>query len=210
MEDIMKKYKVFFNTLKEEKWILEMADNGWLIEKIGLGYTFREVQKKSYNLKMDYRMFSKEDDFEEYVTMHEDYGWKHIAGDKGSGSQYFLHEDQERQNELFSDEESKRARILRIRKMLRQSIAIALVMFIVLLSQGSITISALINPKNLYLTPDLWDMSGSTFWAAFWIETPFVLFRGLFIYALPIMIIIYVVYSYKVQHDYNKSLKNIE
>lgn len=82
-------------------------------------------------------------------------------------------------------------------------------MFIVLLSQGSITISALINPKKLYLTTDLWDMSGSTFWSAFWIETPFALFRGLFIYALPIMIIIYIVYSYKIQRDYNKSLKNI-
>lgn len=69
----MKKYRVFFNTLKEEKWIQEMAD----------------------------------------------YGWKHIAGDKSSGSQYFFHEDKEKENELFSDEDSKRDRILRIRKMLR-------------------------------------------------------------------------------------------
>jgi len=205
----MKKYRVFFNKLKEEKWIQEMADHGWLIEKIGLSYTFKEVEKKSYNLKMDYRIFSKQDEFEVYVTMHEDYGWKHIAGDKSSGSQYFFHEDKEKENELFSDEDSQRDRILRIRKMLRQSIAIALVMFIVLLSQGSITISALINPKKLYLTTDLWDMSGSAFWSAFWIETPFALFRGLFIYALPIMIIIYIVYSYKIQRDYNKSLKNI-
>ena len=42
----MKKYRVFFNTLKEEKWIQEMADDGWLIEKIGLCYTFKEVEKK--------------------------------------------------------------------------------------------------------------------------------------------------------------------
>jgi len=210
MEDIMKAYKIFFNTLKEEKWIQELAEDGWLIEKIGFGYTFRKVEKKLYNLKMDYRIFSKQDEFEEYVTMYEDFGWKHIAGDKSSGSQYFIHEDNEMQSELFSDEDSQRARIMRIRKMLRQTMAIALVFFTVLLSQKSITISALINPKKLYLTPGLWDMSGSAFWSAFWSETPFVLFRGLFMYALPIMIIIYIIFSYKVQHEYNKSLKNIK
>lgn len=203
----MKKYKFFFNTLKEEKWIQEMAEDGWLIEKVGLGYTFREVEKKSYNLKMDYRIFSKQAEFDEYVTMYNDFGWNHIAGNRGSGSQYFIHKDNEVQNELFSDEDSQRARIVRIQKMLRQTMASTLLLFIVLLSQKSITISALINPKKLYLTPGLWNMNGSTFWTAFWIETPFALFRGLLMYALPIMIIIYVIFSYKVQHDYNKSIK---
>lgn len=70
----MKKYKIFYNTLKEEKWIQEMADDGWLIEKLGLDYTFRKVEKKAYNLRMDYRIFAKQDDFEAYVTMHKDFG----------------------------------------------------------------------------------------------------------------------------------------
>jgi len=83
-----------------------------------------------------------------------------------------------------------------------QEMAIALVLLIALLSQGSITLSALIDPRKLYLTPGLWNMSGSTFWSAFWMETPFALFRGLLIYALPIMLIIYVTISYKVQHDF--------
>lgn len=206
----MKKYKIYFNTLKEEKWIQEMAEQGWLIEKLGFGYTFRQVEKKDYNLKMDYRIFSKQEEFEAYVTMHEDFGWRHLAGNKGSGSQYFIHEDKEMQNELFSDEDSKKARIMRIRSMLRQSMAMALVLFIVLLSQRSITLAALINPKKLYLTPGLWSMNGNTFWSAFLIETPFALFRGILMYALPVMIIIYVIFSYKVQHDYNKSLKQIK
>jgi hypothetical protein len=206
----MKKYKIFFNTLKEEKWIQEMADNGWLIEELGLGYTFREVEKKEYNLKMDYRIFAKQDEFEAYVTMHEDFGWSHLAGNKSSGSQYFIHEDLDMDNELFSDEDSIKARIIRIRAMLRQSMAIAMVLLIVLLSQESITLSALINPKKLYLTPGLWNMTGSTFWSEFWMETPFALFRGLLIYALPIMIITYVIIGYKVQHDYNKSIKQIK
>jgi hypothetical protein len=204
----MKVYKIFFNNLKEEAWIQNLANNGWLIEMIGIGYTFRKVEKKKYNLKMDYRIFSKQEDFEAYITMHEDFGWKHIVGGKGSGSQYFIHDNTEVQIELFSDEDSQRARVMRIRKMLRQTMVIALVFFIILLSQRSITISALINPKELYLTPELWNMSGSAFWEAFWLETPFVLFRGVVMYALPIILIIYIVFSYKLQHDYNKFLKN--
>lgn len=206
----MKAYKVFINTLKEEAWIKDMASNGWLIDKIGIAYTFRKVEKKQYNVKMDYRLFKKQEDFEAYITMYEDFGWKHIAGGKSSGSQYFIHDKLGEQMELFSDEESQKARIMRMRKMLRQSLAVTLVFFIVLLSQKYITISTLLNPKELYLTPDLWNMTGSEFWSAFWFETPFVLFRGALMYALPIMIIIYIVFSYKVQYDYNQSLKNIK
>jgi phage anti-repressor protein len=60
----MKVYKIFFNNLKEEAWIQNLAKDGWLIENIGFGYTFRKVEKKQYNLKMDYRIFTKQEDFE--------------------------------------------------------------------------------------------------------------------------------------------------
>lgn len=206
----MKVYKIFINNLKEEAWITQMANDGWLIERMGLAYTFRKVDKKQYNIKMDYRLFTKQEDFEEYVTMYEDFGWKHIAGGKSSGSQYFVHDKLGEKIELFSDEDSQKAKIMRIRKMLRQTLTITLVFFIILLSQKHITISALLNPKELYLTPDLWNMTGSEFWSAFWLETPFALFRGVLLYALPTMIIIYIIFSYKVQYDYNKSLKNIK
>ncbi|MGK0465097.1 DUF2812 domain-containing protein [Clostridium sp.] len=206
----MKVFKIFMNNLKEEVWVKKMAGDGWLIDKIGFGYTFREVEKKQYNLVMDYRMFTNKEEFEAYISLYEDFGWKHIAGSKSSGSQYFVHEQVENQVELFSDEDSQKARIIRIRKMLRQVLTITLVFFITLLSSRSITIEALMNPKKLYLTPGLWGMTGNTFWSAFWLETPFVLFRGILMYALPIIIIIYIVFSYKIQHGYNKALKKLK
>lgn len=206
----MKVYKKFLNNLKEEAWIRSLANDGWLIEKIGFGYTFKKVEKKKYNLKMDYRIFSKQEEFESYTRLYEDFGWQHIAGDKTSGAHYFISGNTKPQTEMFSDEDSQRARIIRIRKMLRQTITIALVFFIILLSQNNITLSTLLNPKGLYLTPGLWEMSGSTFASAFWSETPLALFRGILMYALPIVIMIYVVFAYKVQHDYNKSLKKLK
>ncbi len=205
----MKVYKIFINNLKEETWIKEMAKDGWLIENIGMGYTFKEVEKKQYNIEMDYRIFTNKEEFEVYITMYEDFGWKHLVGTKSSGSQYFIHDHSESQTELFSDEDSQKARIMRIRNMLRQTLVVTLVFFIILLSQRNMTIATLVNPKGLYLTPGLWNMTENAFWSAFWLETPFALFRGALMYALPIMIIIYSVFSYKVQHDYNKLLKNV-
>jgi len=205
----MKVLKIYLNNLKEETWIKEMSKKGWLIDNIGLFYTFKEIDKKEHNLEMDYRTFSSSDEFDAYITLYEDFGWKHIAGNKSSGSQYFLHNSLDSQEGLFSDKVSQEFRIKRIRKRLREMLTIALVFFIITLSQKNITIDALLNPKSLYSTPGLWGMSGNDFWSAFLLETPFALFRGVLIYALPLMILIYIIFSYKVQVDYNKSLKKI-
>jgi hypothetical protein len=159
---------------------------------------------------MDYRIFTKKEYFEEYITMFEDLGWKHIVGKLNLGTQYFINDNDEVQSELFSDEDSQKARIKRVKKMLRQTIAVSLVFFIILLSQNSITISAFLNPKELYLTPGLWDMNGSLFWSAFLAETPFAFFRGIILYVLPIIIIVFVILGYMLQHNYNKSLNAIK
>jgi len=202
----MRVFKVFLNNLKEEEWIKSMAEDGWLIDKIGFRYSFKNVEKKHYNIKMDYRIFKNKDEFEAYVTMYGDFGWKHIAGTKGSGRQYFTNDESDYQSELFSDEASQAARIKRMRKMLRQSLAVALVLFISLLSQNSFSISTLLHPKELYLTPGLWNMAGGEFWSSFLLETPFALFRGILLYAMPLMVLIYIFVSYKIQYEYNNEI----
>lgn len=35
------------------------------------------------------------------------------------------------------------------------------------------------SPKELYLTPDLWELKGVDFWWALLFETPFALMRGI-------------------------------
>ena len=91
--------------------------------------------------------------------------------------------------------------------MLRQSLTISIVFLIIIMSQNNFTLSELFHPKDMYLTPDLWEFTGISFWFAFLFETPFVLLRE---YALPLLISFHIFLSYKIQHDYNKSLKNID
>ena len=45
--------------------------------------------------------------------------------------------------------------------------------------QGTLGLGAVTNPRGLYLTPGLWELSGSEFLRAFLFETPFALMRGL-------------------------------
>ncbi|MCK8059357.1 MULTISPECIES: DUF2812 domain-containing protein [unclassified Fusibacter] len=203
----MKVYKLFINNLKEEAWINEMAKSGWLIDKIGFGYTFKKQDTQIETLKMDYRVFSKKEDFEAYVSLFEDFGWKHIAGSRRSGAQYFIHENPNAEEDIFSDEASQAARVKRMRSQLRQSMAVLLVNFSVLLTQSWFSISTLLHPSELYLTPGIWDKTGSSFWSAFLFETPFALLRAIFMYALPVLITIYIIYSYKIQVDYNRQIK---
>ena len=45
---------------------------------------------------------------------------------------------------------------------------------------NTMNLGAFVNPKELYLTPGLWDKQGVSFLWSFLFETPFALMRGLF------------------------------
>jgi len=42
------------------------------------------------NYKIDYRIFKDKKEFDNYIALFEDAGWKHVYGTKNSGNQYFL------------------------------------------------------------------------------------------------------------------------
>ena len=76
----MKVFKVFVDLDKEEKYLCEMAEKGYLFVKYSYWrvYTFEPTEPKTLNYRVDYRYFSSKAQFEEYVTLFEDSGWEHI------------------------------------------------------------------------------------------------------------------------------------
>jgi len=57
-------------------------------------------------------------------------------------------------------------------------IAILFTPFVIIaIQQGTFGLELFTNPRGLYLTPGLWEMSGLQFWRSFIFETPFVLMR---------------------------------
>lgn len=177
----MKKYRFFIDFDKEETWLNEMAQKGWLLEHrtIWGTYCFKKIDPTNIRYGIDFRVFNNKDNFSEYLQLFSDSGWKHIYGTKYSGSQYFIPETNDSNEDIFSDNRSKVGRYTRLSGMWISLIISYTLIFIISYLTGSIDIPSIINPKQWYYTPGLWEKIGSDFWRAFLFETPFALGRGL-------------------------------
>jgi len=174
----MKKFRLFLNFDKESKWLQQMASKGWQLKKQGPLYTFEKTEPDTSNIKIDYRYFKSQSDFLEYRTLFEDSGWQHLSGSKFSGNQYFKQISNNSGMDIFSDEFSRTARYKRLANSLLSGLIIFLPLVFVSFNQGTLGIEVFTNPRELYLTPGIWDLSGTDFWRAFLFETPFALMRG--------------------------------
>ncbi len=164
----MKKYKVFFDLEKEEKWLNEQLQKGYRCTNINsLGrYTF-EKNNKRYVMRLDYQDSLPKEKFAEYKEMYEDFGWSCIKGSRLGGIKYWQKEEDGR-NEIYSDRQSTSQYYKRLMNY-SSGLAILILLFSYMFYKDS----------GLYLTEGLWDMEGSLFWKAFLFETPFVLLRSL-------------------------------
>lgn len=175
----MKKFKLFLRFENEEKWLEHMANQGWILSRKSLFYYFRKVAPEAKTIRIDYREIKSAKDFSDYCTLFEDSGWKHIAGTKSSGTQYFLKENDDSTEDIFSDTLSRAGRYKRLSSMWL-SCAIIFIPFLLSLNSGGwINFNTMSAPKEWYLTPGLWKLEGLSFWWAFLFETPFALMRGI-------------------------------
>ncbi|MFV0351981.1 MAG: DUF2812 domain-containing protein [Oscillospiraceae bacterium] len=86
----MKKFKLFAEYDKEEKWLEEKAQNGWLLRSKGLFYTFVKCHPTDIYVGADYRTFKNKAAYQDYRFLFEDMGWIYLAGHRYSGEQYFM------------------------------------------------------------------------------------------------------------------------
>ncbi|MFZ7942950.1 DUF2812 domain-containing protein [Neobacillus sp. 19] len=205
---MMRKLKYFLDLEKEERWLNQMAAEGYELVGKSMGYKFHKAKPENSNIKIDYRIFKKQADFVDYITLFEDCGWKHVAGTKGSGTHYFKRASNMADEDIFSDIDSKAGRYKRLSDMYMSLAACYLPIFAALVMTNAIDTGAFLNPKQLYLTPGLWEKEGSAFWGSFLFETPFAFFRGFAWTAFPILIVLCFVFSFKAQQQY-KNMKKL-
>ncbi len=221
----MRKYRLFFtNISKEEAWINQITAQGYRLKKIApfLGqYTFEEHQPIAKNssqefsntetsfpqVRIDFRIFSKQETFKDYLNLFEDYGWRHIAGTKSSGFQYFEQTHPGCDDEIFSDPSSRAGCYQRISHFCLELVILYLPLLIMFSSSGRL-IPDFQHWKEWYFTPGLWEMSGKNFWAAFLFETPFALGRGLSAALFLIILICYGYFGLKALYYYQKEKKH--
>lgn len=204
----MRKLKFFLSFEKEEGWLDRMAQGGQEFtgrDLLGF-YCFRSGQPEQVVHRIDYRTFKRRADFQDYRALFHDSGWRHIAGTKNSGAQYFKKSRDGAKEDIFSDQVSRAGRYKRMSSL---SLTMAIVFFpivISLLVNDSINVKAMFAPKLLYLTPGLWEKTGSEFWSAFLFETPFALLRGYSWLLLPLMIALYLFFALRAYIVYKRQM----
>lgn len=215
----MKKFKIFINIDKEEAWINAIIAQGYRLKHVSsLGqYVFEELPSATNAeqhlplVRMDFRTFSKREDFMDYLTLFEDYGWHHVAGKKSEGNQYFERTRPDCQEEIFSDSPSKAARYRRISSYWLMMFAIYLPLFIAY--WNNFHFPSPTGWKNLFYTPGLWELNGLKFLMAFLFELPFALGRmigGIFPLMLLVIAIGYGYFSLKALYWYRKETKRCD
>lgn len=199
----MKKFKVFVDINEEEKYLNEMANRGYILKKYSSfgRYHFIEGKPEDLHYRVDYRVFKKKGDFEDYVSLFEDAGWKHVYGTCQSGSQYFLPKSPNSTEEIFSDVESKAGRYLRFIKAANLCLISFVIALIIILISVDFNLSGI-----TFLTPGLWDKQGVEFWRAFLFELPFVILRTIPPIILIISTIVYSIWAIKAKKLYNAAL----
>ncbi|ASA20792.1 DUF2812 domain-containing protein [Paenibacillus donghaensis] len=202
----MRKFKFFTNFDKEESWLTDMARQGYrFTKKTAFGYEFKPERSENSTIKMDYRIFKKREDFDDYCSLFADSGWEHITGTKSSGYQYFKKKGTQGSEEIFSDVDSRAGRYKRLSNMWAMLACSFILVLAALISTDAIDLEALLDPKLLYYTPGLWDLNGVAFWRAFLFETPFALGRGFMWILLPFIIMIYLYFAFKANKQYKRT-----
>jgi len=185
----MNKYRLFIDPEKEEMWINKIQQDGYRLVSNTLDfiYTFEETDEK-YITRTDYQNHMSKEKYDEYLNIHEEFGWEHIRGGRFGMTQQIWSKIEDGNDTLFSDRDSK------INFYKRQMNFTGSLAFLFLIYSF---IFELVTGNNLFLTSGLWDMQGTEFWRAFLFELPFAIMRFLPAILFPIAAVLFFVSYYK-------------
>ncbi|NMA81907.1 Protein of unknown function [Jeotgalicoccus aerolatus] len=185
----MNKYRLFIDPEKEEIWINKIQQDGYRLVSNTLDfiYTFEETDEK-YITRTDYQNHMSKEKYDEYLNIHEEFGWEHIRGGRFGMTQQIWSKIEDGNDTLFSDRDSK------INFYKRQMNFTGSLAFLFLIYSF---IFEPVTGNNLFLTSGLWDMQGTEFWRAFLFELPFAIMRFLPAILFPIAAVLFFVSYYK-------------
>lgn len=201
------------NIEKTEKWIEQFLVQGYRLRQVDVAWGSFRFEKlpegeRGQQVKIDYRTFRNQADYNDYIALFEDSGWRHIGGTKSGGTQYFERMNETAQEDIFSDNISKAERYKRISYQWLGIAALYLPVLVAFYLTGISRLPDWANWKSLYLTPGLWEETGVKFVCKFLFETPFAIGRGLGggVFML-ILVALYVFFGLKAFYWYYKEKK---
>lgn len=134
----IKKIRKSFTDFKdEEQWLQYMLRDGWVLTKYrdefeeGTSYTFNLItneEREGLIYKIDFRNFTKKEDFLEYQEIFEEGGWT-VLSKKGNSKHIFYTKSKDSNVSIFSDVDSYQEREKRAMRSSVTNGIIALVLF---------------------------------------------------------------------------------
>ena len=69
---MMKKFRMFIDTRKEEKWLNKMIQNGWICKKVNtVGiYYFEKTKTLKQVIRLDSQSFKSTESFQQYIQLY--------------------------------------------------------------------------------------------------------------------------------------------
>lgn len=211
-KDRIVKHKLFVVDIEKEQAFLDnYREKGYKLMNIGLytnDYIFEKCDDEFIpHVRIDYRTFKKKEDYKEYITLYEDAGWKHLKGTYSSGVQYFEQIDVNTTEELFSDKQSYADLYKRL--FLYSIINLVCWTCIFAFTLKAYDLRLLMKPKELFLTPGLWDSSGIRFVIGFIFELPFVIWRNGWPFLAFICLMAFIISAIKAKIKENRYIQKI-
>jgi hypothetical protein len=120
--------RIFFawQDREEERWLEEMAAQGWLLEKYTfLRYHFTAIQPTDYIYRLDYKT-TTDKDMAEYKDIFAQSGWEHVCS--YMGWQYLRIPREKFSVDIYSD---KASLLEKLRRMFASALMLLIPLFIV-------------------------------------------------------------------------------
>ena len=195
--------KFFFRFEKEEAWLEAMSASGWHLISASYGlYKFQAGKPEKRVYKIDCRNISKQSDLVDYVSLFTDSGWTSISAKKNMSNYYFYSKADQPGKDIFSDKASRAGRYLRYAQLTGMSLIPMIPIYVSLFATGALKMGSW-----GYLTPGLWQMTGSKFVTHFLFEMPFVLLRAVG-WVLPLLVVFTcLIFVYSYYRIYRKELE---
>lgn len=191
------KFRTFVDIEEEENWINKQMENGLRLVDLNLIgiYYFVEDPSNSMVVRTDFREFNRKREFKEYVAFMEDTGWQLLKGSYLFGQHYFIGDKSNGNIELFSDNES---RVALYKRREKSTFVVWLMLLVLIFPKINMDFSL----DAIFLTPGLWEKTGTDFWQAFFFELPFALGRAGIIYLIMFIFISRELYRYHNKRKY--------
>lgn len=103
----MIKFKYFLDPRKQETWINNVQNEGYKLNWIFMDFLFKfQETDEDYVTRIDYQEHMSKEDYQEYASMFEDFGWEKIRGGRFATTTQVFRKVSDGNDDIFSERNS--------------------------------------------------------------------------------------------------------